>query len=119
MLVQTIYPGITPKTQLKRYVSYCCVYDISFPTQLSSIPEYYQNLEKSPSATSIILMNQYSTYVQEVKECTLTIHNSFAVNGSLNESLLWKERIHTNKRGLQQLAFDFITDVRYRRFLNQ
>ena len=31
----------------------------------------------------------------------LISHNSFAVNGSLNESLFWKDRIHTNKRGLQ------------------
>ena len=61
------YPGITPKTQLKRYVNYWCVYNISFPTQLFSIPEYYKNLEKNLSVTSIILMNRYSTYVQEEK----------------------------------------------------
>ena len=46
-------------------------------------------------------------------------HNSFAVNGSLNESFFWKDRIHTNKRGLQQLTFDFIKDVKYRSLLNQ
>ena len=66
-------------------------------------------------------MNWYSTYVQEVKECTLSI--SFAVKGSLDERLFWKDRIHTNKRtnkrSLQQLAFDFIKDIRICRFLNQ
>ena len=48
------------------------VYNISFPTQLFSTPKYSQNLEKNLSATSIILMNRYSTSVQEVKECILS-----------------------------------------------
>ena len=69
MLLQTIYIGITLKTQLKRYVNCWYVYNISFPTQLFGIPEYSQNLEKNLSATSIILINRYSTYVQEIKEC--------------------------------------------------
>ena len=34
-------------------------------------------------------------------------HNSFAANRTLHESLLWEDRIHANKRGLQELAFDF------------
>ena len=63
-------------------------------------------------------MNWYSTYAHKVKECTLSVMIN-AVNGSLNESLFWKDRIQTNKRGLQQLAFDFIKYVRYCRLLNQ
>ena len=40
-------------------------------------------------------------------------HGSFARNGLLNESLFWKDKVHTNKKGLQQLAYDFINSVRY------
>ena len=42
-------------------------------------------------------------------------HNSFTFNNKLNETLFWKDKIHTNKKGLRQLAFDFIDDVRYQR----
>ena len=120
MLVQTIYPGITPKTQLKRYVGYWCVYNISFPTQLFSIPKYYQNLEKNLSATSVISMNQslFNLCARSQRIHSVS-HKFFAVNGSLNESLFWKDRIHTNKRGLPKLAFHLIKGVSYCRFLSQ
>ena len=39
-------------------------------------------------------------------------HSSFARNGLLNEALFWKDKVHTNKKGLQQLAYDFINSVR-------
>ena len=42
-------------------------------------------------------------------------HNSFAFNHKINESLFWKDKILTNRKGLRQLAFDFIDNIRYQR----
>ena len=42
-------------------------------------------------------------------------HNSFAFNHKLNERFFWKDKIHTNRKGLRQLAFDFIDNIRYYR----
>ena len=42
-------------------------------------------------------------------------HNSFTFNHKLNESFFWKDKIHINRKGLRQLAFDFIDNVRYQR----
>ena len=44
-----------------------------FPNTVIFYSGYYQNLEKNLSVTLVILMNRYSTYVQEVKECTLSV----------------------------------------------
>ena len=38
-------------------------------------------------------------------------HNSFAFNHKLNGSLFWKAKIHTNRKGLRQLAFAFIDNM--------
>ena len=119
MLVQTVYPGITLKTQLKRHVNYWCVYNISFLTQLFSILEYYQNLEKKSFCDINYINESVFNLCARSQRMHFISRNSFAVNGSLNKGLVWKDRIHTNKRVLQQLAFNFIKDVRYRRFLNQ
>ena len=40
-------------------------------------------------------------------------HNSFAFNHKLNEILFWKDKIYTDRKGLKQLAFDFIENIRY------
>ena len=42
-------------------------------------------------------------------------HNSFAFNHKRNEKLFWKDKIHTNRKGLRQLAFDFNDNIRYQR----
>ena len=40
-------------------------------------------------------------------------HNSFTFNLKLNESLFWKDKIPADRKGLRQLAFDFIDNIRY------
>ena len=40
-------------------------------------------------------------------------HNSFAFNYKLNERLFWNDKMYTNRKGLKQLAFDFIDNMRH------
>ena len=42
-------------------------------------------------------------------------HNSFEFNHKLNERFFWKDKKHTNRKSLRQLAFDFIDNIRYHR----
>ena len=104
------------KENLKRYVNYWCVYNISFSTKLFSIPEYYQNLEKKSFGDTNYINELVFSLCARSQRMHFISQNSFAVNGSLNGSLFWKDRIHTNKRGLQQLVFNFIKYIRHCRF---
>lgn len=40
-------------------------------------------------------------------------HNTFAFSSGLNESLLWKDKTHTNRKGRRQLAIEFVNNIRY------
>ena len=40
-------------------------------------------------------------------------YNSFEFNHKLNQRLFWKDKIHTNWKGLRQLALDFVDNGRY------
>ena len=40
---------------------------------------------------------------------------SSVITHKLNESLFWKDKIHTSGKGLRQSAFDFIDTIRHQR----
>ena len=83
--------GITLKTQLKRDERYLCVCNITFLTQLYSIPEYSQNLRENLSATPIILMNWYfhnlkMCFILLVSTDTLAALSVKALFGSISQN---------------------------------
>ena len=77
----------------------------------SIVPKYDSSFFDSISHVNFNMMNVCAA----TNGMYFIFHNDFQFKRGLNESLYWIDKVHPNRKGLSQLALDYIDVLRYQK----